>query len=100
MMQKQPDARFQTADQVLAALENIHLAQKKVDQILNSRETAIKELYSDSRLKRIASIAIPIILLIVLKALIDTHSHQAKPATHPSPLSTANKHHSVHHKLL
>lgn len=96
MLQKHPDDRFQSASEVLAALEQVRLGQERASSDAEaSSKSAINSFFANKHVRMISSIAIPVLLAIVFKAVFDLinqadrqhapgqpRSHQSEKPTH------------------
>jgi serine/threonine protein kinase len=71
MLEKQPEHRFQSADEVLQTLEHIHAEQEKAAVRLADEPTILQRLSSNRRFRLIISIAIPVLIAIAFKAFVD-----------------------------
>ena len=71
MLQKHPEDRFQSANEVLTALEQFRASQERAASTVHSQPTLLDTLKSNKQIRFIFAIAVPILIAIACKAAID-----------------------------
>lgn len=88
MLQKHPEDRFQSANEVLTALEQFRTAQERAAAAVPSQPTVLETLRRNKQIRFIFAIAIPILIAIACKATVDLLSQNDRSTHIAHPRAT------------
>jgi len=93
MLQKRPEDRFQSADEILAALSDVQPATQEMQEASDQKANAASKFLSNNVLRAVVSILIALVLAVLFKIWVDRPALES-PKNSPS-YSPASKHHPL-----